>query len=293
MNRIVGLLAAGLVSAFAWAAPTTTAPAFTSSFAKPPAPALKALKATIGKPFKAGFVFVDGKYLPPPYTVERYGTVLRINGVQVTSEVIAWDEFVKTQSGVTVSKSESAPAADEPAAPEPEPEEVEEDDDTESSLDDLFDDDPAPKKPKKTAKRRPAARPKPKKPTVTVSYSFDGNFEPNDKTKAYVEKINAARTRIDKHLRSGGYYCFGSRYTPVSGDAGAARHLMEKLPEVMRDSTTPESFSSALFSSGFSYLPQALMADIYRHRYEYPRLLQRRKTMEEDRKWSSILGTGL
>lgn len=290
MKRIQVLLAVVLAAVCARTAlAAAKEPVFTSSFAKPPAAALKALKATIGKPFKAGFVFVDGKYLPPPYTVERYGTVLRINGVQVTGEVIAWDEFIKTQAGVTVSKQESA-VADDPEPPEPE-DDFEEEDDSESSLDDLFDDDPAPKKAKKPAARR-RPRPRPKKPTVTVSYSFDGVFEPNEKTRAYVDKINAARTRVDKLLRAGGYYCFGSRYAAVSGDEGSARHLIEKLPAIMRESSTPAAFNSAVFAAGFSYLPQALMADLYRHRYSYPLLLDRRRAMEEERKWSAILGNG-
>ncbi len=287
MRRMLIALVAAMLAVALEAAPAT--PAFTSSFTKPPAASLKALKATIGKPFKTGFVFIDGKYLPPPYTVARYGTTIRINGVQVTGEIIPWEDFIKTQEGVTMSKTESAAPA-EPAAEEPEPEfEEEEDDDSDSSLDDLFDDEPAPKKVKKAAPKR-RAKPKPRKPTVTVSYSFNGQFTPNEKTKAYVARINKERTRIDKNLRSGGYYFFGSRYSAMSGDAGAARPLLEKLPDIMRDSSTPEAFRSALFSAGFSYFPRGLMTDIYRHRYEYPRLLERRKVLEEERKWTSILG---
>lgn len=298
MMRILTLCAALAFAGALAAAPAATAPAFTSSFQKPPAAAAKALKATVGTSFKEGIVFIDGKYLPPPYKVERYGTVLRINGIQVTGELISWNEFVKTQSGVTVSKSESAPAAETSApepAPEPEPEEEAEEDDSESSLDDLFDDEPTPKKAAKkpAAKRRPAARPQPKKPTVTVSYSFDGEFVPNDQTKAFVDKINLARTRLDKHLRAGGYYCFGSKYQPISGDAGAARHLLDKLPEIMRDSSSPEIFRSKAFSAGFAYMPESLLTDLYRNRYAYTVLLQRRKALEEDRKWRSILSGGL
>ena len=296
MRRILIVSAVmGLVASLT-AAPVASAPAFASSFQKPPAAAAKALKATVGTSFKEGIVFVDGRYLPPPYKVDRYGTVLRINGVQVTGELIPWNEFVKTQSGVTVSKSESEPAEETPASePEPEPEEeLEEEDDSESSLDDLFDDEPTPKKAKKpAAKRRTASRPKPKKPTVTVTYSFDGEFVPNDQTKAYVDKINRARTRLDKHLRAGGYYCFGSKYQPISGDSGAARHLMEKLPEIMRDSSSPEAFRSKAFSAGFAYMPENLLADLYRNRYAYTVLIQRRKAMQEDRKWTSLLGGGL
>lgn len=281
------------LSIAAVAAPTgaaaPAAPAFTSSFQKPPSASLKALRATVGKPFKEGYVFIDGRYLPPPYKVERWGTVLRINGVQVTSEIVPWDEFVKTQTGVTATKSESPLSDDIGAAepePEPEPEPEEEIDDDDSSLDDLFDDDPAPKK-KKPAKRK-TYKPKPKKPTVTVTYSFDGEFTPNEKTKAYVDKINKERTRVDKGLRSGGYFCFSSKYSTVTGDAGAAKHIMEKLPGLMKNYSDLESFSAAVNAAGFSYLPPALVNDLFKNRIVYPQLMKRIKDAEEERKWMSI-----
>lgn len=286
MRRGIAMVMVMLMTLSLWAAEA----AFKSSFAKPPAAARKALKATVGKSFKEGFVFVDGHYLEPPYTVERYGTALRINGVIVSSEIVPWIDFVKTQAGVTVSKTETAPAEEPEEEPEPEEEDEELfDDETESSLDDLFDDDPAPAK-KSATKKRKASRPKPKKPTVTVSYTFDGEFVPNETTKAYVAKINQARERIDKHLRAGGYYCFGSKYTPIMGDAGAARQMLEKLPELMRDCSKPEMFSSSAFSAGFAYMPQALLNDLYRNRHAYTRLIERRKQLQEEKKWTSILG---
>lgn len=291
MGRILGIIMVALMALGTLAAPQTQVQ---SSFAKPPAAAAKALRATVGKPFSSGFVFVDGRYLPPPYTVERYGTVIRINGVQVTSEIVPWDEFVKTQSGVTKSESVSeVPSTPEPE-PEPEIEEEEEEDDSESSLDDLFDDDPSPKKKSSSPKKRKSTyRPKPKKPTVTVTYSFSGDFEPNERTKAYLDKVNQMRTRIDKHLRAGGYYFFGSRYSAISGDAGAARPLLAKLPELLRDNPNREAFQTAAYGAGFAYMPRALVTDLHRNRYLYPELISRRKAMQEEAKWATILGGNL
>ena len=68
-----------------------------SAFATVPKQALVELRATVGKPFSSGLVFVNGKFLDPPYKIERYGTAIRINGVQVTNEIIPWTEFLKTQ----------------------------------------------------------------------------------------------------------------------------------------------------------------------------------------------------
>ena len=288
---LVGTLQAAPVKATSGKA---AAPVFKSSFTRPPAEAAVALKATVGKPFTAGYVFVDGKYVKPPYKVERHGTVIRINGIQVTDQIVPWEEFVKTQAGVTVSKTETpaAPAADVPEPePEPEPEIEEEEYDSDSSLDDLFDDDPKPKKPtaKKKTVRRKVVAPKPRKPVTTVSYSFDGKFVSNEKTKAYVAKINAVRTRIDSQLRSGGYFCFGSKYAAVSGDAAAAKRVIDKLPGVMKVNSEREAFGAAMFQAGLSFFPLALNDDLFKNRFDYLQLTARIKEDQEQSKWQKLL----
>lgn len=267
-----------------------------NTFEKPSIDALKALKATVGKPFSAGYVFVDGHYINPPYTVQRYGTVIRINGIQVTGEIVPWSDFVMTQSGAKATKSESAPAAApaaEPAAePQPEPEEEEEEPeeigDEESSLDDLFSDEPAEKKKKPAAKRRTVRRPKPQQPqqpAVTVSYSFEGEFTHNVKTLSYMKKINAERSKIDMNLRKGGYYFFGSRYKTVSGNASMSKYVISKLPPIMRTQSSDDAFANAMRAAGLSYLPIALMEDLFRNRFGYIMLERRLKADREASQW--------
>lgn len=277
-------------------AAATFQPAVKNNFPRPPAAAVTALNKTVGKPFSAGYVFIDGKYIKPPYTVERYGTVVRINGCQVTAEIVPWEEFVKTQSGVTVTKTETPAASDDStsaAAPEPDPEpEVEEDDDdSESSLDDLFDDDP---KPKKSAAKKPAkkkvVKPKPKKPATVVSYSFDGSFAHNERSKALLGKVNAVRTKIDSQLRSGGNFFFSARYSNVSGDAGTSKRIIERLPEIMKKNSDREAFGMACRQAGLSYLPHLLLDDLHKNRFDYLQLLERRKAEQSKTQWQSLLG---
>lgn len=275
-------MVAALLALSLFGAPAkTAAPQIRSSFAKPPAMAAQALKVTAGKPFSAGYVFVDGKYLPPPYKVERYGTVIRINGCQVTREIVPWSEFLKTQTGATVTRSEAPVEEDAPAAEEEEVEEEEEEeevDDTASTLDDLFDDDPAPKK--AASKKKPVKKSKPKakkKPVAKVSYSLEGDFRPNEKSKALVEKVNQVRAKIDSQLRLGGYFFFSARYSTLSGDAGASKRLFDRLPEVMKKSSDRESFGAAMRAAGLSYFPISLNDDLYKNRFDYLQLLERRK----------------
>ena len=261
-----------------------------NTFEKPAFDALKTLKATVGKPFSAGYVFVDGHYITPPYTDQRYGTVIRINGVQVTGEIVPWSDFVMTQSGAKAVKSESAPAAEtqvetpaaEPEEPAEEPEEIGDD---ESSLDDLFADEPAEKKTRPAARKRVVRRPKLQQPVVKTTYSFEGEFKHNARTQAYLKKINAARAQIERNLRGGGYYFFGSRYKAVVGNARTSKYVINKLPTVMKNYSNPDDFANALRSAGLSYLPVPLMEDLFRNRIGYIMLERRIKADNSGNEW--------
>ena len=261
-----------------------------ASFATVPKQALVELKATVGKPFSAGLVFVNGKFLDPPYKVERYGTALRINGIQVTNEIVPWTEFLKTQPGARVEKIETPQSADAPAAdtaPAVEEPEVEESYDSSDDIDDLFDDDPKPKKKaKKPAVKRPVKATPPPPATTIV---FDGEFKPNDKTKQMVARINKERTRVETTLRNGGCYFFSARSMPISVDRLPTEMLLSSLPDVMKSNTTFEQFSSAARSKGLTFISDKVMRDLFRNRLDYIRLQARAKAVKEGGKWGTTL----
>lgn len=282
MSMLVACMAFGM-TAFAADAATT----IKTNFPKPPAQARAALRASVGKPFSAGWVFIDGKYIEPPYKVARFGNVIRINDIQVTGEVVSWNSFIKTQKGVKVTKntpagSEDGDVAPEPVAAEPEPELDDADDAWEDSLDDLFDDEPAAKKPAK--KSGSSYKPRPKKPAVTVTYSFDGEFEHNEKSKALLQKINNLRTKIDQNLRSGGMYCFSSRYSMVSMDARSAKHVLEHLPELMKQSSSRDDFAQGIHSANIPF-SDPLIDDVFKHKYDYLRLKNRYDKEKASSRW--------
>ena len=281
--KFVAILAMALAASVAWA-----------EFQPNPKGAVKALKVTKGKPFRTGLVFIDGKYIPPPYTVERYGLVLRVNKIQATGPVIPWEEFVKTQAGVKVTKTTSGgePAAEGDASaeaePEPEPEiELLSDDD--DPLADLFDDEPSAKK---SSPKRKAYKPKPRKPVVTTTYTLEGEFVPNDTTKALLAKINQARTDVDAKLRQGGFVCFGSDYTRVTGDERTAKMLLMKLPDIMKTCKSAAELRSAVRSNGFTFMPDALCRDLYLNKVDYIKLLERQKSIKEEADMKALLGDG-
>lgn len=251
----------------------------------------KALGVTKGKPCSTGLVFIDGRYIEPPYVVERWGVGIRINGQSVVSQVIDWTEFIKTQSGVKVTKSEAAPVEEEVVEEEEdlgELDDLDDFDDFESSLDDLFDDDPKPAKTAKKPAKKPVKKPKPK-PAPTVTYSFDGEFVPNATTKALVKKINNTRTDIHAMLLEGNFIFFGENYSRVSGDARSALEILEKLPELERNAKSFESFKAGIRSARLLFLTEPICADLYRNRRDYFKLQTRRDKEKSERDFNLLL----
>ena len=264
----------------------------TGAFAFQPVPkeSAKALGVTRGKPFSAGAVFVDGKYIEPPYVVERWGTGIRINSIPVTGQVIDWNEFLKTQDGLKVEKKEPEPAQKEPVQKEPAQEEAKPapaPGADVSALDDLFDDDPKPEKAvpaPKPVEAVPAPKP------VAAAYVLSGAFKPNDTTRALVKRINASRTEIDKILRSGGFICFGSRYSRVSGDKRTLMAMLDVLPELMQRSESIDAFRSGVHSANLVYFNDMLCLELFKNRIDYRKLKERREKFKSDQKWKRLLG---
>ena len=258
----------------------------TQAFPAIPKESAKALGVTKGKKFDSGLVFVNGKFLPPPYQVERWGTGLRINGQRVSGQVIDWSEFLKTQSGVKVTRTEASaeePAA-EPTAALPTEEGT---DELSSTLDDLFDDDPRPRK-KARAAPAPVRRAAPK-PKATVTYAMDGEFVMNEASKALLGKINAARRDIDQGLRLGGFVFFGDGYARITGDARTAQELLDQMPELLQRCDSAKALLAQARANGLVYMNGALAEDLYRNRIDYRTLQERRAVVRKNRDLKRLL----
>lgn len=251
------------------------------AFQSIPKESAKALGVTRGKAFSSGAVFINGKYIEPPYVVERWGTGIRINSIPVTGQVIDWSEFVKTQSGAKVEK---APPPEPVAAPVTAPAPIDVD---ASSLDDLFDDDPKP------AKKTPAWRPASARPAAkpAVSYSLSGEFVPNEATKKMVERINSTRTDIDRIVRAGGFVCFGDTYSQVTGDARTLREMLVSLPELLQHAESEKDFSAKVRAARLVYLHEVLRNDLYRNRVDYRKLKSLRMKIERDNELEDVINS--
>ena len=257
-----------------------------SLLAFPPIPkeSAKALAVTRGKSFSSGMVFVNGKYVAPPYVVERWGTGIRINSIPVTGQVIDWNDFLKTQEGVKTETKVIA-AQDVPApAPKPVSVAVEA-----SALDDLFNNSPSSSSAWR-ATTTPAPAPKtPPQPKTVVTYSLSGDFVPNANSKALLKRINDVRTEIDRILRAGGFICFGDNYSRVTGDKRALQTMMRSLPEVQQRAENAEDFRARARAANLVYLGDALCEDLFRNRIDYRKIKERRDREKSDRQLERTL----
>lgn len=258
------------------------------AFETVPRVSAKCLGVTRGKPFSAGLVFINGKYIKPPYVVERWGTGIRVNSLPVTGQVIDWVDFLKTQDPSRVEKKKVTSAAPAPSAPvaASAPSYAQSDAD---ALDDLFDDDP---RPAATPPPAPKAAPAPVarvQPPPAAEYELKGDFVRNDASKALVKRINDQRTEIDSILRRGGFIFFGDGYSRVTGDARTADAMLEKLPEIMQHAENVHVLRQRIRSAHMVYLNEILSAQIFDNRVDYRSLQERRQKIQKDREWEKML----
>lgn len=228
-----------------------------------PTAALQHLKGARGKPIRRGVVFVNGRYLPPPYTIWRRGTAIYVGEVQVTGQVVPWSAFMLAQNssgGFAAPKKEEAK---KPAA-------------AARSVDDLFDDDePAPKKAE--AASEPVA---------------SGPFTPNSRTRRYLKRISDYRTDVDRRLRRGEILFFGSRYSMLHVEDRLCMPLMNALPGALRDARDSSDLQARLRSQGITYLSNALCEDLFANQASSFAIDERRAKMQDEADTFKILDAG-
>lgn len=243
--RKSGVVASALmavVMAFA-ASPTDKPPAFD----KVPAQAMKVLKGAVGKPQNSGLVFVNGKYLRPPYRVARMGTAIYINDVQVTDQVQSWRKFLATQPGYT--GAVPAKAAGETEA---------------KSLDELFADEQDDEQQKTDLMAEP-----------------EFPFKANGKSTALLQEIDNFRTEIQRKLREGNAIFFGSRYARVVVEPRVLKTLLAALPESVRDADDGVDLETRVRAKGIVFLNRTLCSELVANRPDYLKLIDRRKFLLE------------
>ena len=270
-KRKIPVLAISLASMALMAAPYVPPP-----FEKVPDPALSALRITKGKVISTGIVFVNGKLVPGPYVVSRYGTVIRVNREQVTGQVVPWVQFTTTAGARPPARPQAAAPVPPPAPAPAKP--------AASSVDDLFDDDPAPAA--AAAAPRPAAPAAAPAPAAPVPA---GEYVDSPRSKNLLKRINDYRTEVDRTLRGNGVYFFGARYSPIRVESRLAKELMAVLPDALRDANDARNLYDILRRKGITYIPAAVCVDLMRDRALYIKVRDRLREIKEEQSFHNML----
>ena len=257
-----------------------------SAFNPPPQESVDILKIKKLPPIRTGLVFINGKYVAPPYILERKGTVIYINSMQATQEIVPWDNFLKLQTGYRIEKV--MPEGKKVIVEEKVPIEIEEEVEVEvaeENFDDLFGDETpaAGGKTQKVKRKVKRIEYRVQKVEKTIASNeppvdkvcFDGPFRYNFRVKSLLAKIDRELQTVEKHLRRGWVFCFGDSYPRSEGDHIAARQVLDTLWVIGKRNSVKESFISDAQSSGIGFLPRYVLEDLYRNRLDY-HIIQRR-----------------
>ena len=238
--------------------------------------AVEALGSVSGQPQMTGFVFIDGRYVAPPYTVTRRGNGILINRIQV-EQPVKWPRG----GGAGTASAEPAPkktidddgdfevVTDGQAQAAPTPAK------TVKSIDDLFADED---------EDEPAAAPAAPAATATPTPAQAVTRLPEDieREKAQtVEAIERIRKGYEQALASGEIFFFGQRHHRVNGTYGSARTLMGVLPGALRQAVSPQDLQRRLQQGDVYFIDTAICSELFKNKTTFPQLESRLRRIEE------------
>lgn len=251
-----------------------------------------------------GFVFIEGRYVSPPYTVTRKGTGIFINRIQI-EQPVSWSLFATSQDAgaeprkktvdadgdfealtpdVAKPAERAAPAAAEPAKPK-----------AVKSIDDLFADDaaPAPAKaeaaePEKAEGQKPAAvapAASEAAPAQTAAPQPPAVRRDPEELKRLREelkgKIDNIRKGYEMALGRGEFFFFSERQSRLNGNYGTARTLIGVLPDAMRNAQSPLDLMQRLNQGGVYFVDQGICSALYTNKRTFPLLSERLRQIVE------------
>jgi hypothetical protein len=258
-----------------------------------PDEAVQALGATEGTPQSNGFVFFEGRYIAPPYKVTRKGNGIFVNSIQVeqpfawmaeTLTLAALPPTKKPEEEVKKSDGDSGDTAVEvPGEKTTEdfmsasvlPAEVKPVDKTVGKgLDLLFGDGSAQPA---TAEKNDSAVEKKAVP-VTLTQKQKNELR---------SKLDAIRLRFEMGLSQGEIFLFNDKNGRINGTYGTAKALFAVLPEAVRYSQSPQDLMSRLNQGGVKFLDINACTDLYRNKFNFIGLSERRRAIElnEEKKY--------
>ncbi|MFO7936977.1 MAG: hypothetical protein R6V06_05140 [Kiritimatiellia bacterium] len=290
------LLSAMLVSAF-----FSTVRASAGDMSSVPQEAVDELGVEYGTPQRSGFVFIDGAYIPYPYTVTRYGNGVFINRIQVEKPV-PWSYFHPEIEDSAGKNKISAVEDNREQFGTPEQETVQQPStsgrevpDNITSIDDLFNDDNKPSP-------ETAANETSKVETLDDLFinDADGVSSPHTddapqdspaaampekltpeqlkrRKKLLKQYLDEQRMFYERALSRDELYFFGTSHSRINGTYGSAKVLFEVLPSALRHARSPADLYRRLRRGGVYFVDLGVCKALYRNKKTFPLLQQRLK----------------
>jgi len=239
-----------------------------------PEEAIAELGTTLGVPQRAGFVFIEGRYLPPPYTVTRKGNGIFINRIQM-QQPVPWDSFNAAPANGPAKKAvdadgdfEKVDAPQKTAKPgdSTAPKAV-------KSIDELFAD--GAEKPAAPANAASGSQ----APALTAkTLAPEEVKQKKDELRANLERL---RKGYEQALAQGEMFFFSQRHNRVNGNYGTARTLMGVLPKALRYAQSPQDLMTQLNQGGVYFIDLGMCSALFRNKSTFPLLEERLAKIEE------------
>lgn len=232
-----------------------------------------------GVPQMTGFVFIGGRYLPPPYTVSRKGNGLFINRILV-EQPVAWSS-INQEAGGGQKKSIDADGDFEKVDPSAETSEPAAADATKTvkSIDDLFADEeekPAAGAAAAGGASGASAAGSPQQGRVWAT--TEEARQKKDELRANLERL---RKGYELALAQGEVFFFSQRSNRVNGNYGTARTLLGVLPKALRYAQSPQDLMMRLKQGGVYFIDLGMCSELFMHKNTFPLLEERLAKIEE------------
>jgi hypothetical protein len=253
-----------------------------------PSEAIEALGLTLGTPKRKGFVFIEGRYISPPYTVSRKGNGIFINRIQV-EQPIAWTAEALTPSAISLNKTVvDIPEKAEEVNPSPLPPPF--DTATPVAVIDSGAVATPPTTEGQVGKSLDALFDGPSTNNIVIDAPNPAGLEkkalPVGLTQQQKDelrkKLDMIRARFELGLAQGEIYFFNMKHGRVNGTYGTAKALFAVLPEALRYSQSPQDLMARLCQGGVSFLDLATCTDLYKNKLNFMVLNDRRRLIELD-----------
>ncbi len=230
--------------------------------ARPPLSAVNALGEYKSPLIFQGFLFVNGKYIKPPYQVAYRGNAIYINSMLI-DKPLSWPE--ETAPAVASDSTDEASVEATPAEP------VKDNDDF------LLTDGE-----RQAATVAAVAEEQPVKPMseMTDAEKLAAVMKNEALLKKMRDAMKASAKLYEDYLTYGDFVFLGKTHFCVTGSYQSGKALFEVLPKILRTTNTPMELMTALSRADILFLDIRICEALFAHRLAFSDIEARRMQLK-------------